>query len=227
MWRQVFNGFPPAEIRLCFRFDFVIEVCLEEAEAVLAQNQGQPNPAARSGLSRRADALFGPTVMQVWVDEEGDELPGEFVAQFLAPPYRRQPGCADYVDKNLETPLMNLLRRFAPDTFDNWAIRCERMRDKALDIVRLRPELQQKQRLAMDRARAEDQIRYAQLQTRIRSLQGIEQADEERQFQLEQAISEALHRGIHSPLIKVDVAGVVFLTKKPAPQMPPGKGGFA
>jgi ATP-dependent helicase HepA len=122
---------------------------------------------------------------------------------------------------------MNLLRRFAPDTFDNWAIRCERMRDKALDIVRLRPELQQKQRLAMDRARAEDQIRYAQLQTRIRSLQGIEQADEERQFQLEQAISEALHRGIHSPLIKVDVAGVVFLTKKPAPQMPPGKGGFA
>ncbi len=91
------------------------------------------------------------------------------------------------------------------------------MRDKAKDIVLARPELHERQNQALKRALEEDEIRYAQLQTRIRFLQGIEQADEERQFKLEKAISEALNRGIRSPQVKVDVAGVVFLTREPAP----------
>ncbi len=214
MWRQVFDHFPYSEIRLCFRFDFVIESCLDAAVAVLTANQGQSSEAARAVLARRGDSLFGPTVMQVWVDEDGDELSEDFIERFLMPEYAKRGGNG-YIDKNLETPYFRAFRRMAPDTFTNWEERCERMRDRALAIMRAKPEFKGRQRRALDRALAEDEIRYAQLQARIQSLQGREAEAEARQLKLEQALNEALHRGITSPSVKVDVAGVVFLTSEP------------
>lgn len=214
MWRQVFDHFPSSEIRLCFRFDFVIESCLDAAVAVLTANQKQSSEAARAVLARRGDSLFGPTVMQVWVDEDGDELSEDFIERFLMPEYAKRGGNG-YIDKNLETPYFRAFRRMAPDTFTNWKERCERMRDRALAIMRAKPELKERQRSALDRALAEDEVRYAQLQARIQSLQGREAEAEARQLKLEQALNEAVHRGITSPSVKVDVAGVVFLTSEP------------
>lgn len=214
MWRQVYDHFSPSEIRLCFRFDFVIETRLDEALAVLTADRGQSSQAARAVLARRGDTLFRPAVMQVWVDEEGDELPQDFIERFLMPEYAKQGGNG-YIDKNLETPYLRVFRKMAPDTFANWEERCKRMRDRALAIVMARPELERRQHLALGRALAEDEIRYAQLQTRIQSLHGREAEAEARQFTLEQALNEALHRGISSPSVKVDVAGVVFLTSEP------------
>jgi len=64
------------------------------------------------------------------------------------------------------------------------------------------------------RALSEDDIRYAQLQTRIQSLQGDEAQTESNQLELERELGAALLRGISTPSIKVDVAGVVFLTSE-------------
>ena len=214
MWRQVFDHFSPSEIRLCFRFDFVVEACLDDAIAVLTADHGQSGEAAQAVLARRGDSLFSPAVVQVWVDEDGDELPQHFIERFLIAKYAKKGG-EGYIDKNLETPYLRAFRRVAPDTFANWEERCERMRDRALAIVMARPELKGRQHRALDRAVAEDEIRYAQLQTRIQSLQGREAQAEAHQLALEQELNRALHRGILSPSIKVDVAGVVFLTSEP------------
>jgi ATP-dependent helicase HepA len=214
MWRQVFDHLPPSEIRLCFRFDFVVEACLDDAIAVLTADHGQSGEAAHAVLARRGDSLFSPAVVQVWVDEDGDELPQQFIERFLIAKYAKKGG-KGYIDKNLETPYLRAFRRVAPDTFANWEERCERMRDRALAIVMARPELKGQQHRALDRAVAEDEIRYAQLQTRIQSLQGREAQAEAHQLMLEQELSQALHRGILSPSIKVDVAGVVFLSSEP------------
>ncbi|KZN21252.1 MULTISPECIES: protein DpdE [Pseudomonas] len=214
MWRQVFDHFPASEMRLCFRFDFVIEACLDEAISVLTTNHGQSGQAARTVLARRGDSLFSPAVMQVWVDEEGDELTQDFIECFLMPEYAKKGG-KGYIDKNLETPYLRAFRKMASDTFVNWEERCERMRDRALAIVIARSELKDRQHRALERALAEDEIRYAQLQTRIQSLQRREAEAEMRQLTLEQALNGALHRGISSPSVKVDVAGVVFLTSQP------------
>lgn len=214
MWRQVFDHFSPSEIRLCFRFDFVVEACLDDAIAVLTADHGQSGEAAQAVLARRGDSLFSPAVVQVWVDEDGDELPQHFIERFLIAKYAKKGG-KGYIDKNLETPYLRAFRRVAPDTFANWEERCERMRDRALAIVMARPELKGQQHRALDRAVAEDEIRYAQLQTRIQSLQGREAQPEAHQLMLEQELNRALHRGILSPSIKVDVAGVVFLSSEP------------
>lgn len=82
MWRQVFDHFSPSEIRLCFRFDFVVEACLDDAIAVLTADHGQSGEAAQAVLARRGDSLFSPAVVQVWVDEDGDELPQHFIERF-------------------------------------------------------------------------------------------------------------------------------------------------
>lgn len=79
MWRQFPGEFLPMEIRTCFRFDFLVEIYLDGALEVLAQARNRTKESARSSLARRGDTLFRPTVIQLWLDEEGDELPTEFV----------------------------------------------------------------------------------------------------------------------------------------------------
>jgi ATP-dependent helicase HepA len=214
MWRQVFGRFQPMEIRTCLRFDFLVETYLDEALAVLVQEGHRSNQSAHSSLSRRGDTLFRPTVIQVWLDEEGDELPLEFIERYLAPGYAKEGGDG-YIDKNLDISYLVAFKRWSPDILTNWTERCERMRDKAKAIVKSRPELLKRQKDSLGRALAEDEIRYAQLRTRIRSLAGREASAEAEQLALERALNEALHGGIFSPSIKVDVAGAVFLTSEP------------
>lgn len=214
MWRQVFGQFQPMEIRTCFRFDFLIETDLGEAVAVLTQEGHRGKELARSSLARRGDTLFRPTVIQVWLDEEGDELSQDHIERYLAPRYARNGGDG-YIDKNLDISYLAAYKKWSPDTFTNWAERCERMRDKAKAIVQSRQQLLALQKDSLGRALAEDEIRYAQLRTRIQSLDGKEASAEAEQLVLEQALNEALHGGISSPSIKVDVAGVIFLTSEP------------
>ncbi len=211
MWRQVYDHFPSSEIKMCFRFDFLIETQLAEAIAVLASHEVDLEQTAHSTLARRGDALFSPVVMQVWVDEEGETLDDAFIKRFLLPDYAKKGGVG-YIDKNLEMPHLRAFRQLDPDVFANWNERCVRMRDRALAIVTAREELLNSQQGAVKRALAEDEIRFAQFQTRIQSLDGAEARAESSQLDLERAISEALRRGISIPSVKVDVAGVVFLT---------------
>lgn len=214
MWRQFPDEFPPREFRTCFRFDFLVETCLDAALKLLSQEPVNTNPSTRSSLARRGDTLFRPTVIQVWLDEEGDELPAELVEKYLAHRYAKD-GRENYIDKNLDASLLSAFRLLSPDIFVNWSKRCERMRDKAKDIARTKPELRERQKASLDRALAEDEIRYAQLRARIQALDGRESHAEQKQLALESSINEALHRGIWSPSIKVDVVGVVFLTSEP------------
>jgi ATP-dependent helicase HepA len=214
MWRQVYDFSSTSEIKICFRFDFLIESCLDEAIQVLTTAGHQSGREAKAVLTRRGDSLFSPRVMQVWLDEEGDELAQDFIELFLAPEYAKRGG-EGYIDKNLSTPYFSAFRRMAPGIFSNWRERCERMRDRALTIMMARSEVQEWQQRALERGVAEAEVRYAQLQTRIQSLHGQEADSEARQLKIEQALNEALHNGILSPSVKVDVAGVVFLTSEP------------
>jgi ATP-dependent helicase HepA len=214
MWRQFYDHFPSSEIKMCFRFDFLIETQLDEAIAVLASHEMGSEQAARSTLARRGDALFSPVVVQLWVDEEGEALDDAFIERFLLPEYAKRGG-AGYIDKNLEMPHLRAFRRLAPDTFANWSERCARTRERALTKAMAQEELLQSQQKAVKRALADDEIRHAQLQTRIQSLQGGEAQAEANQLCLERELGAALLRGISAPSVKVDVAGVVFLTSEP------------
>lgn len=215
VWRQIHEGFDSGDLKMCFRFDFVIETKLSDAEAVLAGYRGSSSSQlSRAVLARRGDALLRPFIIHVWVDEDGQELAPEFVEQYLLGRYAKDGG-PNYIDKNLGLDHFRGLKKFASDAFANWSERCVRMHDSARGIVLARAELAERKHAALKRARMEDEIRYAQLRTRIQSLSGREAAAETAQLGLEESLNEALYKGITDPIVKIDVAGVYFLTGEP------------
>ena len=214
MWRQVLDEGFSKEIQRYFRFDFLIETNLDEAQALLAEESSKAIDSKKSSLVRRGDTLFCPTVIQVWLDEEGDEISEAFINRYLAPGYAKLGGNG-YLDKNLDAQLLAALNRYSPDSLTNWRETCGRLRDRAKAVVMSKPDLLVQQNNAIDRALEEDEIRYAQIRARIQSLSGLVADLEERQLRLEETLNAALHRGISTPKIKVDVAGVVFLTSEP------------
>ncbi|WP_343653098.1 protein DpdE [Herbaspirillum sp.] len=215
MWRQIHESFERDELKMCFRFDFVVEARLSDAEKALADYESKgAMQLSRAALARRGDALLRPFIIHVWLDEDGQELAPDFVDQYLSGKYAKD-GTPNYVDKNLGGEHFRGLKKMAPDTFANWHERCLRMHDFARQIVLARADLAEKKGNALKQARIEDEIRYAQLRTRIQSLSGREAVAERAQFDLEESLNEALYRGIIDPIVKVDVAGVCFLTSAP------------
>lgn len=219
MWRQVYEGFVDAESQMYFRFDFLIEAGLDQAESVLGEAPITLTDTARSAISRRGDTLFPPLVVQVWIDEEGDEPSPEFIEKYLTPFYDKQGRNGVYIDTNLKSLRFRSLMEVAPDSFANWEERCVRMRNRAKANLVARPSLEDAKVVAIQRARIEDEVREAQLATRIRMLDGVEADSEREQLALETKLNAALYQGIEAPSIKVDVAGVVILSGMPFPRI--------
>lgn len=216
MWRHHLSGFPVESPVMCFRFDFLIETNLDEVTQVLCDSPHKDNQSAHSSISRRGDALFPPTLVRVWINEEGEELETDFVEKYLSQPYKKEGTSAGtYLDTNLKLHRFLSLVSAMPDMFENWDTRCSRMRDFANSILCKRSEFINLKERAIVSAKLEDEVRYAQLKTRIQHLDGKEAESECSQLKFENAINDALYRGIHSPSIKVDVAGVVFLSNRP------------
>lgn len=216
LWRHVRRDFNEIEPKFYFRFDFLVEANLSEAEAALERFQLRTD-TARAAIKRRGDALFPPFVDRVWVDENGVEPDADFIERFLDLPYDKHGQNPQYVDKNLDSMRLRELMQAAPDAFDNWSLRCARTRDTAKTKLLARASLDGSKRVALARAREEDAVRHAQLHTRIQSLTGREADMERDQLESEQAINEGLYRGIVAPSVKIDVVGVVLLSATPYP----------
>lgn len=214
MWRQLrgTGTMREEEVRMYFRFEFLVETCLDEAHSILAGSSSCNTDAARSAAARRADSLFPPVVYRVWVDEEGEEPHPEFVRPYLTPPYAKDGVVGRYIDTNLNSSRIHMLARAMPDAFASWADRCAHMRRRAHEVLLNREELAARKSAAIARAKTEDGVRYAQLLTRMQTLRGKELKEEGLQLQFERDLNQALYEGIAQPTIKVDVVGVVLLS---------------
>ena len=216
LWRYARTDYLEREPKFFFRFDFLVETNLSEAEVALERFQMRTDTAS-AAIARRGDALFSPIVERIWVDEEGFEPAADFVERFLELTYDKRGRDPRYIDTNLKSVRLRALMEAAPDAFANWNLRCNRMRDIAKSKLLARASLAASKRTALAKARAEDEIRHAQFGTRIKSLTGREADVERDQLAAERAINEALYRGIDSPNVKIDVVGAVLLSSGPYP----------
>lgn len=210
IWREVRRGYSEREPKFYFRFDFLVEASLDDAFSVL-QHLGIYTETASAAVARRADGLFRPFVERVWVDEDGNEASSQSTEQFLDLAYDKHGAADGYIDTNLKPARFHKLIESAPEAFSNWKERCARLREAALAIVRTRQYLENAKKNALSQGKIEDETREAQLLTRIRTLTGVEAGAERNQLRMEEEISDSLYRGIISPSIKVDVAGVVIV----------------
>ena len=218
LWRQIRNDYFETEPKFYFRFDFLIEADLSETETALAQYEIFTD-TARAAIKRRADSLFPPFVDRIWIDENGVEPLDDFIEHFLDLPYDKLGINPRYIDKNLKSVRLRKLMVVEPDAFANWDLRCIRMRDSAKTNFLARVKLAEWKKVALDHAHTEDDLRQAQLRTRIQSLTGREGDAERVQLAIEKAINEGLYRGIAAPTVKIDVSGVVLLSARPLPTL--------
>jgi ATP-dependent helicase HepA len=212
MWRQVHKGFTREEREIYFRFDFLIETRLDEAISILKEGSETDTDTAISAISRRGDALFSPLVVQVWINAEGEEPNQEFIDKYLMATYENKLPNGDYIDTNLNSMRFLSLMGTEPDTFENWGERCHNMREQAHKILITQPLLTDSKIDAIGKAQMEDEVREAQLVTRIRMLDGVEKDMEQKRLVEEKRLNSALYQGIENPSIKVDVVGVVLLS---------------
>jgi ATP-dependent helicase HepA len=215
MWRQFHKDLIRTDSGMYFCFDFLVEGELDGAKSVLAGTSITLTDTARAAISRRRDSLFPPIIVKVWIDEEGDEPSVDFIEKYLELPYDKFGKDGRYIDTNLKSLRFRSFMDALPDTFANWGERCIRMRDRAKAILLARPSLDEAKVIAIKQARIEDEIREAQLATRIRMLDGVEAESERRQLELETKLNQALYQGIKNPIVKIDVAGVVILSDTP------------
>src|SRR5262249_35844857 len=73
---------PPAD--LAFRFDFLIEGCIDDALDALPSGSAVTRPAVR----RLADQFLPPEFLTVWVDDAGEPLIDQERLAVFAAPYR-------------------------------------------------------------------------------------------------------------------------------------------
>lgn len=213
MWRQYYEGLTDSDSGMYFRFDFLIETNMEKVDAVLSKSAITLDETSQSAITRRGDALFAPQVVRIWINEEGEEPSTNFIKEYLLPCYDKIGKNRSYIDTNLKSLRLRSLMDRAPDIFSNWNARCIRMRDQAKEILVGRVSLAENIATAIKRARIEDEVRAAQLLTRVRLLEGVEAESERMQLSIEEKLNHALYNGIQDPSIKVDVAGVVILSR--------------
>jgi ATP-dependent helicase HepA len=197
-----------------FRFDFLVEVDLRATENIVDHSFTNELATANSAISRRGDSLFPPFIEQIWLDQEGKEPPPAFIQEHLIAKYDKNGEQDGYLDTNLKTVKLRKLMDSDPEEFENWDLRCMRMRDIAFGIVSTREHLIDKKKAAIKNARLTDEVRFAQLNSRINSLDKIEAEAESSQLLVERMLSDALAEGIEKPKIKVDVVGAVILSNR-------------
>ena len=217
MWRYYpkIEGPNFEDPKLYFCFDFLIETYLADAFKILDASFLANTKTAQSALVRRGDALFAPSLTRVWIDEDGEESDKAFVQTYLECPYVREEVAQKegYFDKNLNVGRLSQLEEALPNYFIGWRERCTHMLQRARTILVQSNEFREKQQEAIERARIQDEIRYAQLDTRINILHGMESETEHKQLLIEKNLNESLYEGINNPSIKLDVVGAVFLSR--------------
>lgn len=214
LWRQAHRRYSKGIDRMHFRFSFIVECDLEHARRVLGSHVLQAGKYSQAAMYRRADALFPPMMMDIWVDEDGDEPSGEVFEEFLKGSYAKDGALGQYVDTNLGPERLRYLANSEPERFGNWALRCERMRDRALVNLQGKEILKETTRTALKRKAMVDEIRFAQLETRLQLLRAREVTAEREMFDLEKRLAAALEQGIKEPLVRLDVVGMTYVTDR-------------
>ena len=158
LWRQMRHDYAEIGPKVYYRFDFLVEANLSETETALAQYKICTD-TSRAAMKRRGDSLFPPFVDRIWVDENGFEPTTVFIENFLDLPYDKIGSNPSYIDTNLKSVRLRKLMGLLPELFTNWNLRCYRMRDIAKTTFLARTHLAEFKKLALDHARAEDDLR--------------------------------------------------------------------
>lgn len=199
--------------RVAYRFDYAVEAQPPDNEAAGDLHRQVPdwhNAADRATLMHRADGLFPPLIVTVWVDERGQQLDDSPLLDVLQEPYVKpqdKPAGGDY---SLNRSRIEAAYNYVPDA--QWSQRWHDAEAAAVNLVRGLPEVQDAIVAGLQHARADSAKRVRQLQLRAVRAAGSERVALERDLAFEETAEWALTTAIETPTLRLDCTGIVIVS---------------
>lgn len=204
MWRVRPKGKYTKPAEVAFRFDFVVECPTDEAAKLAGGAEALP------AIRRRADWLFPPFAISVWLDQDLAPIkPGSAKAATLAEPYEKRVRPDGGRDFNLNAERWAALATHVPRA--GWVKLVERARAAAEKTVRGSAEWKDEVKRRLSAARRDDADRDAQTTSRLAFLTGPHKKAETARAAADRKVADALARGIEKPAVRLDAVGAVFL----------------
>ena len=212
MWRKIPGYLSELTVDLFLRFDFIVEADITSVMEIYSEESDEARMIASTALSRRGDRVFPPFVLRVWLDESLKQVENPETLEILTRPYRKSKSNEEYCDCNLNRERWQHVSSLGLPIMEVWTEFVTNGRERAEHIMEQLTELEKRSQQGVDRAREIDEIRFAQLRTRIHKAVSVEAEELMRLLGLEKNVSEALYDGILSPHISLDTIGAVFVS---------------
>ena len=193
---------------LYFRFDFLVDADVEPARKIIEK---KPNLTIQS-IRRGADQLFPPIIQSIWLDEDLKLVKDKQVLGLLEEPYDKGHGGPHGRDYNINHERWEALGKSYPAA--KWKTLCEKARAAAETILRAHLQLKQLTKEKGERAQRFAAVRLAQQESRIAHLAPAERKEEKALLKLDEAIADAIIKGIRKPAVRLDAIGALFISKK-------------
>lgn len=199
--------------RIAYRFDYAVEaqpIGIESAHDLRRPLMDRNNAAERATFIHRADGLFPPLIVTVWVDEHGRQLTDSDLTDVLEEPYVKPQNGLAGGDYSLNRSRIEAAYKYVPAA--QWSERWHNAEVAAVSLAQGLPEVQNAIATGLQLARADSTKRIKQLQLRAARAPGQERAALEREVAFQEAAGQALAAAIETPMLRLDSTGIVIVS---------------
>lgn len=206
MWRYIPNFNLEDEFLIAFRFDFLVEVDTTHAVALLNQ-QTQTNSEA---LKHKSDTFLPPFMRTIWIDENLQPIIDTDLLEVLSCPYSNKRQYIGGIDYNLNPIRWQAIDSLIDPTY--WYAICQSTFQNAKEILLSDSEVKDYLQEGVSRTIRTTSVQMDQLRSRIGYLNDRAKDIEKNQIEIEEALNNALIKGIKQPSIILDAAGAIILS---------------
>ena len=211
MWRWMLEW--DHEDTPVYRFDYAVE-----ADPLrVASPNGTSGGLLRTGsrfdtraLARRADGIFPPIIVSIWMTVDGRELTETTHLNALSAPYRKPGPGHDDGDYALNRKRIAAAYEVIPES--SWGESWRTAEHQAQRIIRERDDVRAAVQQASAIAQHEEETRITQLRLRADRATGSELAHLEEELQREALIARAMSAAVAAPSLRLDGTGIVILS---------------
>ena len=197
--------------RFAYRFDYAIEAQPLGKETKLPDGAFDLIGAAdRSTLNHRADGLFPPLIVTVWVDEVGRRISDSQTLDVLQEPYTKPGAMTIGGDYALNRSRIEAAYQYIPAA--HWSRQWHDAEAAAVDLIQELPEVRQAVVTGLEHARTDSARRVRQLDLRATRATGSERAALESEVEYEEVAAQVLIAAIETPTLRLDSTGIVIVS---------------
>ncbi|MGY1780311.1 protein DpdE [Geodermatophilus sp. SYSU D01036] len=199
MWRWIPNW--ARGLTIAYRFDYAVEA---------RPTNGHRGTAADSTLMHRADGLFPPLIVTVWVDQHGNQIEDAELLNTLELPYIKPRDGSAGGDFSLTRIRIEAAYKFIPTA--DWSQSWRAAEGAAVRVVLSRQEVAEAIAIGATGARIDSERRVRQLRLRASRASRDEGRALEAEAAHEEEVGRAIAGAIETPTLRLDGTGIVMLS---------------